>query len=394
MENELNAPGGPPQLHDKQSKAKVANAKSGVQHSLNGVASQMNQALPAVVLALSGYTVYVYCYVYSWKEVVAFHSRSKGIAFIAVFSVLSALVVVTWLQILLVGPGRVAPIPQMEFAEHPARPMQGPQDSVQAAFDALPNVFECTPLGYAPWCSTCQSVKPSRVHHSAELGRCVPKMDHLCNWVGSIIGMCNYKAFIQFVFYFMVLLLFVIITLSVYAQSYYRRDDTNSAHLSIVYGLAGLWVCMLAGFFGVHVRYILLNISTIEHLKHNSGDFPIFNFKDSNGMRVVSRLRRNDPWPYDVGKYENWKQVMGPTPFHWLLPLPVNSQIPSYVLKTGSYSSDFNPKLLAILDHRYLSGEEGYLAYPNLQTVPIDANANAGANSIIGDHSSTPAPLV
>lgn len=347
---------------------------------LEPVSSCMNKMLPLLVICMAGYTIYVYCYVYCWNEVINFHSRETGIIFIAVFSVFLALLVITWCQILMVGPGRVARTPQSIFLPSVQQP-QGQLLQPDSRLAVLPKVFVCDPHGYPLWCSTCQSVKLDRVHHSAELQRCVPKMDHLCNWVGGVIGETNYKAFLQFIFYFEVLLLFSVVTLAIFAHKYYVRTGTAAAHLIIVFALAGMWFLLLIGFLLVHVRYTLHNITTIEHLKHNKGDFPIFNFETSDGLRVVSRRRRGDPWPYDVGKYNNWKQIMGPTIFHWLLPLPVTKKTQSKTYDTASSSSPnteqvvlFNPELLAIFQRRYTDKEEGYLAYPHLQLLPSENN--------------------
>lgn len=340
------------------------------------VSNGINRSIPFLVLALSGYATYVYCYLYCWKEVVMHDSRRTGIAFIVVSSLLAGMVGVTWSQILILGPGRIARTPQIDLVTQPATiQTSDAQDALPGnenkrlgvQTDELPKMFACSPYGYPLWCSTCQSTKPDRVHHSAELNRCVPKMDHLCNWIGGVIGLRNYKMFVQFVFYMLVLLLFMVISLAVFAHDYKINNQSRTgphhsiAHLIVVFALAGFWVVMLCGFLGVHLRYVFDNMTTIEYMKIKNREFLIFNFEASDKLRVVSRMRSNDPWPYSAGSlYANWKSVMGPSPLYWLLPIPVKYET----------SVQFNPKLLDILNQRYLEGKEGYLAYPHLQNIP------------------------
>jgi palmitoyltransferase len=49
-------------------------------------------------------------------------------------------------------------------------------------------IFVCEKDGRPRWCSLCWNWKPDRASHSAELGRCVRRMDHLCPWVGGMIS--------------------------------------------------------------------------------------------------------------------------------------------------------------------------------------------------------------
>lgn len=50
------------------------------------------------------------------------------------------------------------------------------------------DVFICENDGVPRWCSSCQTWKPDRTHHSSDIDRCVRKMDHFCPWVGGIIS--------------------------------------------------------------------------------------------------------------------------------------------------------------------------------------------------------------
>ena len=50
-------------------------------------------------------------------------------------------------------------------------------------------VYGCKEDGRPPWCTHCMQWKPERVHHSAQVGRCVFKFDHFCPWY-----VCKWRA--------------------------------------------------------------------------------------------------------------------------------------------------------------------------------------------------------
>lgn len=323
---------------------------------------KVGRALPFAILGVSGYGIYVYSYVYLWREVAIYHSRTEAIALICVFAVLVALILTVWVQLLLIGPGIAKRIPAVEQ---------------QTADGTLPKAFVCGPEGYPMYCSQCQSVKASRVHHSSELSRCVPKMDHFCFWVGAVIGRSNYKYFVHFVLYMVVTFVLMITSMAAHAHAYYTRGSAGRgtgsiAHVTILFALSGFWLLLLVGFIGVHVGYLIRNLTTIEHMKIKRSDFLIFNFLSSDGNRVVSRMRREDPWPYDLGsKLENFKSVMGPTVLHWLLPLPVSRK------QNETDDEPISERFIEVLDQRWKNGQEGYLAFAQNPQTEAPQHANS-----------------
>ena len=323
------------------------------------LAGVINKSLPFIVLGLVGYAIYVYCFIYCWTEVVSFHSRRVGIALICAFCVIMALLFITWAQILIVGPGRYQPDESITAGA-------GDEADTGRVMEkqAQREVFVCDPYGYPLWCSTCQMHKPDRVHHSADLGYCVPKMDHQCNWVGGLIGLANYRSFIQFLGYFTLLLCFLVASMAVFTRTYKNRTGKQPAQLIIIFAISGFWLALLFAFTAVHISYVLTNTTTIESMRYKQSDFPIFNFREANSnLRVVSRMRRNDPGPYDLGAAANWRSVMGACALYWVLPLPL-----PWAERERPFA-EFNPKLLALFRERYARREEGYPAVrdPHIQ---------------------------
>lgn len=337
--------------------------------------AQATKYLPSLVVFMIAYGSYAYCYLYLWDHIINFRADWFGAAFITIYCSLTALVVYTWRQIVRVGPGSAARIPQYDLGNSNHTTSVKRENSIlsedeESCFEvsSLPPVFVCDYHGYPLWCSSCQSVKIARVHHSVELGHCVPKMEHFCIWIGVIIGLSNYKLFIQFLFYLVLQLSFVVSTLALYARPFQPEFQSCSFHIIALFTLSLSWLVMLATFLHTHIRYILLNTTTLEQLNMNRNHFPLFNFKASDGMRVVTRIKGNDPQPYDLGRFENWKLTMGPNFLYWIVPISFPSRLHSPHTFHG-HALSFNPELLALFDGRYLTGEEGRLAYPHLQRV-------------------------
>ncbi|XP_064626626.1 palmitoyltransferase ZDHHC21-like [Lineus longissimus] len=55
------------------------------------------------------------------------------------------------------------------------------------------------------FCQVCQRKRPSRAHHCRRCKQCVMRMDHHCPWINNCVGEANHYAFIQLLFYAMVL---------------------------------------------------------------------------------------------------------------------------------------------------------------------------------------------
>lgn len=302
----------------------------------------LERIFPLLLLGLGGYVTYAYCYEFCWQTVDG-NGRSGGL--MAGFLVLGLLLLICWTQVLLIGPGEADPVTVDE--ERP------------------PEVFLCDPQGYRQWCSTCQRIKPDRAHHSGQMRRCVPKMDHYCAWMFAVVGLRNLKFFIQFLFYVCVLCIYIIVTLAAYAH-----DRAHiSRQIASLYGLTGFFLILVGVFTAFHFRYVLINQTTIEHMNVGSDNLPIYNICLEDGVsRVVTRLYMDDVnkiGPYNNGWINNWKTAMGNYVWDWLLPIP---QRHFTNLKTNVSYDTFNPNLLSILRKRFATGKEGYLAFNQPKT--------------------------
>ena len=53
-----------------------------------------------------------------------------------------------------------------------------------------------------PLCHSCHIVRPTRSKHCRVLNKCILLFDHHCPFVGTTIGLYNYRYFYAFVFFF------------------------------------------------------------------------------------------------------------------------------------------------------------------------------------------------
>ncbi|CAK0786961.1 hypothetical protein CVIRNUC_010175 [Coccomyxa viridis] len=159
--------------------------------------------------------------------------------------------------------------------------------------------------GRPRYCRKCHAWKPERAHHDSMAGRCVLKMDHYCVWIANTVGLCNYKAFLLFLFYtFWACALAAAMLLSEVVH-FFKGLDTVAPEKSSRFALTLLafivdiaFALSLGGLLGMHARMVWLNVTTIE----------------------MFEKQRVTQWPFDRGPKRNFQQVFGISPWRWWLP--------------------------------------------------------------------------
>ncbi|VVT47353.1 uncharacterized protein SAPINGB_P001669 [Magnusiomyces paraingens] len=391
---------------------------------------KLHRAPALILVGIIGYALYAFCYVYAYTLIYRHHSQGTGITLIVLLSFFLFLVIIDWACILFLGPGRATPQIPYNLSNHSTDPHLFSQDLQPPP----PDVFICDPDGFPLWCSHCQSIKTDRVHHSAELGYCVDKMDHMCHWLGTVIGRRNMRFFMLLQLHFFMAIIIVLSSVPIYIRDLFKTQSVaHRVQICVLMGIAGFWAILLIPFMITNCQYVVENTTTIERLRYykRNPQYPIFNIRmppsftvqqsgihHPNGIRIVSRLRLGDPRPYDTGsRWENWKETFGPSPIRWVLPLPylkfqnrslssnfdtrekeknnnnnnnndnnksilgtygtTNNQSLPPQLQSQSQSSKFtvahNPKLIELMIDRFLKGEEGFYAYPFLQGLQNDS---------------------
>lgn len=186
------------------------------------------------------------------------------------------------------------------------------------------------------FCVLCQCLKPARTHHCSTCQRCILKMDHHCVWLSTCIGYSNYKFFLVFLAWALLGSAFLF---GAFLQEVLWEATTSSAGLTgravqyiIVMVFAGIFAIATLSLLIYHLALLVpQNMTTIEHLDwqdaRRDGIVPdeirFIPEMIAAGSDVKRRLRlvRLANRPFNCGLRENWRQVFGPNPLLWAVPL-------------------------------------------------------------------------
>jgi len=176
------------------------------------------------------------------------------------------------------------------------------KDQVDAEVDSssFNLVVETNKKGEKRKCEKCVKAKPDRAHHCSSCKRCILKMDHHCPWVNNCVGFYNYKFFILFLTWIVVLSLVVALCLISSVIKFFQLGAGSDFMIVTLFIISLVFGLGLSMFAGTHFVYAFKNQTTIEALEKTS--------------------RRKDN-PFNIGKYANFKQVFGTNPYLWFVPV-------------------------------------------------------------------------
>lgn len=185
------------------------------------------------------------------------------------------------------------------------------------------------------FCVLCQCLKPVRTHHCSKCKECVLKMDHHCVWLSTCIGHANYKFFLVFLawslagcgFCFGVMLQEVI-----WEGARGGGLSGRSAQFIVVLVVAGVLGMACLSLLLYHLGLLVpQNMSTVEHMEWQDckrdravpDELRFIPEMVAAGADTRRRLRlvRLANRPFNVGVWRNWRQVFGPNPLLWFLPI-------------------------------------------------------------------------
>lgn len=162
--------------------------------------------------------------------------------------------------------------------------------------------------GSIRYCYKCSCIKPDRCHHCSVCGHCVLKFDHHCPWVNTCVNYVNYKFFLQFLFYGLVLCFWSALTDLQYFIAFWKNSLQLSPgfgrfHIVSLFLMAGMFAASIACLFTYHIYLTARNQSTIESFRP-----PVFIYGvDKNG--------------FNLGLRRNFRQVFGDMYLFWFLPI-------------------------------------------------------------------------
>eukprot|EP00557_Chaetoceros_sp_GSL56_P007511 CAMPEP_0176496550 /NCGR_PEP_ID=MMETSP0200_2-20121128/11252_1 /TAXON_ID=947934 /ORGANISM="Chaetoceros sp., Strain GSL56" /LENGTH=809 /DNA_ID=CAMNT_0017894507 /DNA_START=29 /DNA_END=2458 /DNA_ORIENTATION=- len=163
-----------------------------------------------------------------------------------------------------------------------------------------------------PLCHSCHIARPYRSKHCRVLNRCVLLFDHHCPFVGTTIGLYNYKYFYLFVVSFTITEILFTTTGILYLKK--APDNVGVEVTKLLIALYfSIYMFMTGGLSIYHTQLVRKNLTTNEHQNF----FKYKYLKDENGAY------RN---PYNRGCFRNFLSRFFPGKNTYALMLP-NSDI-------------------------------------------------------------------
>jgi DHHC palmitoyltransferase len=241
------------------------------------------------------------------------------------------------------------------------------------------DVMRYHPNPYASHCDKCSLMRPPRCHHCRICNRCVLQYDHHCVWLNNCIGYHNLRYFILTLAYVTMACWYGVFLL--YKPFYgplqerlrshgglisYVRDRMSSnlteerglfdfpslqqlqelvllsngripvqTVLDLVFPFLLGVGCILALFWGTHVKYVLSALTTLEYRVQ----------LDRRYNRLMSNASASDKEaplinPFDQkSNRRNWEQIMGDVWWHHLWPLACGPPPPPFIPKLSKVKS-------------------------------------------------------
>ena len=187
--------------------------------------------------------------------------------------------------------------------------------------------------GKLQYCGQCQGYKAPRSHHCRRCGRCVMKMDHHCPWINTCVGHHNHGHFVAFLAsavtgcamatFCLAMSLYYGLNRTWYL--YYGTGREPQVILSLWSLLGALFgmglalgvviaVGMLLFFQVTHLKLFVSQINSLDNLQIKAILKNQTGIEDWIKEKADFRLRHSErkfQWPYDLGRKENLRQVLG-----------------------------------------------------------------------------------
>lgn len=314
---------------------------------------------PVIIALGMVYLSWIYSQYVCWNEIYKHHSKATGIGLIAGNCLFITILYFIWIQIFLIGPGIQPKLPVFKLIKDERTDYK----SIEP-----PDYFISDINGYPIWCSTCQSIKANRGHHSSDINRCIARFDHFCSFLGLPIGKRNYRLFIQFMFWYFCYFIYIGVSSAISMNKIKERNGSINGNVIFMFIMIVFWMLMIFGLYATHIKYIYANISSIDdilnkrHRKNKTVYDQFMNFKLYD-RRYILRINPNKDLIWDKGFINNWNELMGSNPVFWLLPWKSNiknvgdESNETYETILGDYNEIMSEKWIKILIQRIENNE-------------------------------------
>ena len=216
------------------------------------------------------------------------------------------------------------------------------QTNVDKYFDKRNNIFmsridnpgnELQNLNFYQWtdCAFCNSKKFIRSSHCRICNKCILLRDHHCPYIGNCVGFKNFQYFCNFLFWGDLGLLFYMIS----TIKFYFSNSSKSIKIPSILKIFQYIDLFFSCFF--IIQLFLLMISLFINLYNNTtqlekmrGHF-IENFYPciQSKKDYSKHIFKPEYNQYNIGFLAHLYYLIGPTPFHFIFPLPKNK---NYIL--------------------------------------------------------------
>ncbi|XP_050529166.1 palmitoyltransferase ZDHHC15-like [Daktulosphaira vitifoliae] len=160
------------------------------------------------------------------------------------------------------------------------------------------------------FCVKCRVIKPDRSHHCSLCGKCVIKMDHHCPWVINCVSYSNYKFFVLFLIYNLLMNVFVVTTSLSFVLKYWKttlnletQEKPYKIHIILLFTIASLLSVTLFSMLVYHIYLLSKNCTTLE------------------SFRPPKFMESYDKNGFNLGFYRNIQEVFGKNILLWFIPL-------------------------------------------------------------------------
>lgn len=166
-------------------------------------------------------------------------------------------------------------------------------------------------------CHSCHIVKPIRSKHCRVMNHCILLFDHHCPFVGTTIGLYNYKYFYAFVAMFTIADILITVTGFLHWKHgpvVLAGDDvkpTNEVWLILIVIYLSLYILMTGGLLIYHTQLIRMNLTTNEH--QNMFKYEYLKKKNADGSVSFHN-------PFNKGFLRNFMSRMFPSRDAYTLP--------------------------------------------------------------------------
>ncbi|KAH8022501.1 hypothetical protein HPB51_025064 [Rhipicephalus microplus] len=269
--------------------------------------SSLSGWLP-VLLVLAGFCWAYYAYVHVFCPVLV-ADRAERVSLSAFFHLILLLALWSFLRAVTAS---IPPVPSLYYVNAANRKMIADcktyeeRREILEALGSSRGILTRAADGSVRYCEQCGLIKPDRCHHCSCCRRCILKMDHHCPWLNNCVAFGTYKFFLLTLFYVVLLASYTFVTVSSYALDTATAMGLSTGvmvHTGFLVLAGTALMVLIGGFFGVHVRILCRNETTLEALRP-------FVFVEA-------------PDSFDLGIRSNIIEVFGSNVYLW--PFPVHS---------------------------------------------------------------------